>query len=412
MQPTTLFYILIAILIISFVIDKILDYLNAKCFDDTIPIELADVYEETAYKKSQAYKKTNAIFSNLTSTFSFTLTLLFFILEGFSYVDNFARSFTDNNILVALIFFGVIMLGSDILTTPFSYYQTFVIEEKFGFNKSSKKTFWLDKIKSWLMTIIIGGLILSIIIWFYQQTKENFWLYTWLLVSVFSLFMNMFYAKLIVPIFNKQTPLENGELKTAIEKYAEKVGFKLDNIFVIDGSKRSTKANAYFSGFGSQKRITLFDTLINDLETDEIVAVLAHEVGHYKKKHIIFNLVTSILITGFTLYSLSLFINYPIFSEALSVTKPSFHIGLIAFGILYSPITEITNLIMNFISRKFEYQADDFAKKTYAAKPLISSLKKLSKNSLNNLTPHPAYVFMHYSHPTLLERVLNLNNKS
>lgn len=412
MQPTTLFYILIAILIISFIIDKVLDYLNAKRFDDTIPVELADVYEETAYKKSQAYKKTNSKFSNLTSTFSFALTLLFFILEGFSYVDNFARSFTDNNILVALIFFGVIMLGSDILTTPFSYYQTFVIEEKFGFNKSSKKTFWLDKLKGWLMTIIIGGLILSIIIWFYQQTKENFWLYTWLLVAVFSLFMNMFYAKLIVPIFNKQTPLENGELKTAIEKYAEKVGFKLDNIFVIDGSKRSTKANAYFSGFGSQKRITLFDTLINDLETDEIVAVLAHEVGHYKKKHIIFNLVTSILITGFTLYLLSLFINYPIFSEALSVPKPSFHIGLIAFGILYSPISEITNLIMNFISRKFEYQADDFAKKTYAAKPLISSLKKLSKNSLSNLTPHPAYVFMHYSHPTLLERVLNLNNKS
>ena len=412
MQPTTLFYILISILIISFIIDKVLDYLNAKRFDDTIPVELADVYEETAYKKSQAYKKTNSKFSNLTSTFSFALTLLFFILEGFSYVDNFARSFTDNNILVALIFFGVIMLGSDILTTPFSYYQTFVIEEKFGFNKSSKKTFWLDKLKGWLMTIIIGGLILSIIIWFYQQTKENFWLYTWLLVAVFSLFMNMFYAKLIVPIFNKQTPLENGELKTAIEKYAEKVGFKLDNIFVIDGSKRSTKANAYFSGFGSQKRITLFDTLINDLETDEIVAVLAHEVGHYKKKHIIFNLVTSILITGFTLYLLSLFINYPIFSEALSVPKPSFHIGLIAFGILYSPISEITNLIMNFISRKFEYQADDFAKKTYAAKPLISSLKKLSKNSLSNLTPHPAYVFMHYSHPTLLERVLNLNNKS
>ena len=412
MQSTTLFYILISILIISFIIDKVLDYLNAKRFDDTIPVELADVYEETAYKKSQAYKKTNSKFSNLTSTFSFALTLLFFILEGFSYVDNFARSFTDNNILVALIFFGVIMLGSDIITTPFSYYQTFVIEEKFGFNKSSKKTFWLDKIKGWLMTIIIGGLILSIIIWFYQQTKENFWLYTWLLVAVFSLFMNMFYAKLIVPIFNKQTPLENGELKTAIEKYAEKVGFKLDNIFVIDGSKRSTKANAYFSGFGSQKRITLFDTLINDLETDEIVAVLAHEVGHYKKKHIIFNLVTSILIIGFTLYLLSLFINYPIFSEALSVTKPSFHIGLIAFGILYSPISEITNLIMNFISRKFEYQADDFAKKTYAAKPLISSLKKLSKNSLSNLTPHPAYVFMHYSHPTLLERVLNLNNKS
>lgn len=220
--------------------------------------------------------------------------------------------------------------------------------------------------------------------------------------------MNMFYAKLIVPLFNKQKPLEDGELKSAIEKYAKKVGFTLNNIFVIDGSKRSTKANAYFSGFGSQKRITLFDTLINDLETDEIVAVLAHEVGHYKRKHIIFNLASSTLLTGFTFFLLSLFINSSILSEALGVAIPSFHIGLITFGILYSPISELTGLIMNYISRVFEYQADNFAKETFAAKPLITSLKKLSKNSLSNLTPHPGYVFKHYSHPTLLERIQNL----
>ena len=258
------------------------------------------------------------------------------------------------------------------------------------------------------MTAIIGGGILALIIWFYEMTGKNFWLYAWLLVALFSIFMNMFYSKLIVPIFNKQTPLEDGELKDAITKYANSVGFQLDNIFVIDGSKRSTKANAYFSGFGSQKRITLYDTLINDLEVQEIVAVLAHEVGHYKRKHIIFNLTTSILLTGLTLYILSLFINTPILSEALGVNIPSFHIGLIAFGILYSPISEVTGLVMNYFSRKFEYQADDYARKTYAAKPLISSLKKLSKNSLSNLTPHPAYVFMHYSHPTLLNRVKNL----
>ena len=245
------------------------------------------------------------------------------------------------------------MLGSDILTTPFSYYKTFVIEEKFGFNKSTKKIFWIDKLKGGLMSILLGGGILSLIIWFYQFAGENFWMYAWALVAVFSLFMNMFYAKLIVPLFNKQTPLEDGELKTAIEKYAKKVGFTLNNIFVIDGSKRSTKANAYFSGFGSQKRITLFDTLINDLETDEIVAVLAHEVGHYKRKHIIFNLVSSILLTGLTLFILSLFINSSILSEALNVSIPSFHIGLIAFGILYSPISEITGLIMNYISQSF-----------------------------------------------------------
>ena len=408
MSPTLLFYILIAILTINFIIDKVLDVLNEKHFDDKIPENLADVYDAEEYKKSQAYKKTNAQFSNITSLFSFVLTLVFFFADGFKLVDDFARSYSNNSIIIALIFFGVIMLGSDILTTPFSYYKTFVIEEKFGFNKSTKKTFWLDKLKGWLLTIIIGGSVLAIIIWFYEQTGKNFWIYAWILMGVFSIFINLFYAKLIVPLFNKQTPLEDGELKFAIEKYAKKVGFKINNIFVIDGSKRSTKANAYFSGFGSQKRITLFDTLINDLETQEIVAVLAHEVGHYQKKHIIFNLITSLLLTGFTLFILSLFINSPLLSEALGVTIPSFHIGLIAFGILYTPISKITEIIMNFISRKFEYQADNFAKETFDAVPLINSLKKLSKNSLSNLTPHKLCEFVYYSHPTLLKRIENL----
>ncbi len=409
MTSTTLFYILIAILIINFIVDKILDFLNAKHFDDAIPTELEDVYEKEEYEKSQAYKKTNAKFSNITGLFSLLLTLSFFFFDGFKFVDDLARSYSSNTIVIALLFFGIIIIGSDIINTPFSYYKTFVIEEKFGFNKTTLKTFIVDKIKGLLMTALLGGGILALIIWFYQFTGVHFWIYAWALVAVFSLLMNLFYAKLIVPLFNKQTPLEDGELKTAIEKYATKVGFTLKNIFVIDGSKRSTKANAYFSGFGSQKRITLYDTLINDLETDEIVAVLAHEVGHYKRKHIIVNLFSSILLTGFTFWLLSIFVSLPIFSEALNITTPSFHVGLIVFGILYSPISEITGLFMNILSRKFEYQADNYAKETFAAQPLVSSLKKLSKNSLSNLTPHPAYVFMNYSHPTLLQRVQNLN---
>lgn len=408
MTPNTLFYIFIIILVASFLVDKVLGSLNAKHYDDAIPEEINDVYDKEEYQKSQAYKKTNHRFGNLTSLFSISLTITFFFLDGFAWVDQVARNYTQQPILVALIFFGIIMIGSDIITTPFSYYKTFVIEEKFGFNKTTKKIFVLDKIKGWLMTVILGGGILSLIIWFYELTGRNFWLYAWGLVAIFSVFMNMFYSKLIVPLFNKQTPLEDGKLKDAITKYATSVGFTLNNIFVIDGSKRSTKANAYFSGFGRQKRITLFDTLINDLEVDEIVAVLAHEVGHYKKKHIIFNLFTSILLTGFTLFILSLFINTPILSEALGISIPSFHIGLIAFGILYSPISEVTGLCMNVFSRKFEYQADNYAKETFAGDPLITSLKKLSKNSLSNLTPHPAYVFVHYSHPTLLQRVQNL----
>jgi STE24 endopeptidase len=408
MTATTLLYIIIAILIINFIIDKILDALNAKHYNDALPPELQDVYDENEYKKSQSYKQTNYKFGVLTSTFSLVLTLAFFYFDGFEFIDNIARNYSDNNIVIALIFFGIIMIGSDIITTPFAYYKTFVIEEKFNFNKSTKKTFVLDKIKGLLIMAILGGSILALIVWFYEFTGNQFWLYAWATVTVFTLFMNMFYSRLIVPLFNKQTPLEDGSLRDKISAYAKTVGFKLNKIFVIDGSKRSTKANAYFSGFGSEKRVTLYDTLINDLEEDEIVAVLAHEVGHYKKKHIIFNLFASILLTGLTLYILSLLISNPLLSNALGAKIPSFHIGLIAFGMLYSPISEITGIIMNHFSRKFEYQADDYAKKTYKAEPLITSLKKLSKNSLINLTPHKAYVFMHYSHPTLLERVRNL----
>ena len=410
MTPTTLFFILIAIIIIEFVIDTTLDVLNAKHYGDKLPEPLQDVYDTEEYLKSQAYKKERFKFSMVSSVLSLVLLLAFFFLDGFAFVDELARQYTDHPILIALIFFGIIMLGSDILTTPFSYYSTFVIEEKYGFNKTTLKTFALDKIKGWFMLIIVGGALLSLIIWFYQWAGSSFWLYAWAVIAVFSVVMNMFYAKLIVPLFNKQTPLEDGSLRQKIEAYASKVGFKLDNIFVIDGSKRSTKANAYFSGFGREKRITLYDTLINDLEEEEIVAVLAHEVGHYKKNHIIINLVTSIALTGLTLWLLSLCIGSPLLSQALGVATPSFHIGLIAFGILYSPISEITSLLMNFISRAFEYQADNFAKETYAGAPLISGLKTLSKNSLSNLTPHPAYVFMHYSHPTLLQRFRNISS--
>ena len=410
MTSTTLFYIIIGIIILKFVFDKILNHLNAQHYNDDLPDEIKDVYDAEEYEKSQTYKTTNYKFGILTSTFSLVITLLFFLLDGFEFVDNIARSYSDNPIIIALIFFGIIMIGSDFISTPFSYYKTFVIEEKFGFNKTTHKTFIFDKIKGWLMMAVLGGGILALIIWFHQLTGTHFWLYAWALVAVFSIFLNMFYAKLIVPLFNKQTPLEDGNLRDKISEYAKSVGFNLDKIFVIDGSKRSTKANAYFSGFGNEKRVTLYDTLINDLEEDEIVSVLAHEVGHYKKKHIIFNLVSSVLLTGLTLFILSIFISKPILSEALGVSIPSFHIGLIAFGMLYSPISEITGLIMNYFSRKFEYQADNYAKDTYKAEPLISGLKKLSKNSLSNLTPHKAFVFMHYSHPTLLERIRSLRN--
>ncbi len=407
-MQSTLFYIIIAILVFQFLLETILDYLNAQHYSKPVPEELRDVFDETEYQKSQDYKRTNYRFGLLTSTFSLLLTLVFLISGGFEWMDNIVRSFTDNQIVMALSFFGIIMIGSDIITTPFSYYQTFVIEERFGFNKSTKKLFFIDKIKGWLMMSVLGGGILALIIWFFQWARSDFWIYAWVVVTIFTIFMNLFYSRLIVPLFNKQEPLENGSLKSKIEAYAKNVGFELKNIFVIDGSKRSTKANAYFSGFGKEKRVTLYDTLIKDLNEEEIVAVLAHEVGHYKRRHIVFNLIASIVVTGLTLFILSLFINNPEVSLAIGVSQPSFHAALIGFGILYSPISEITGLVMNLLSRKFEYQADDYAKNTFAALPLITSLKKLSKNSLSNLTPHPAYVFMHYSHPPLVDRIRNL----
>ena len=408
MEPSTLFNILITILLIKFVIDSVLNHLNAKHFNDALPNDVSDVYDINEYQQSQSYKKTNHNFSKITSLFSLITTLLFFFFNGFSIVDEIARGFSNNIIIITLFFFGIIIVGSDIISIPFSLYKTFVIEEKFGFNKASKKIFFLDKIKGLLMTIILGGSILSIITWFYEFTGNYFWIYSWLLISTFSVFLNMFYSKLIVPLFNKQTILEEGDLKNEIIKYVNSVGFKAHDIYVLNGSKRSTKANAYFSGFGNQKRITLYDTLINDLENDEIVAVLAHEVGHYKRKHILYNLTSSIILTGFALFVLSLFIKTPVLSLALGVSLPSFHIGLIAFGILYSPVSQILGIFMNYMSRKFEYQADNYAKNTFSASPLISSLKKLSKNSLSNLTPHYLYVFFHFSHPTLLNRIKNL----
>lgn len=408
MSSTTLFYIIIGIIILNFLKDKILNALNAKHFGDDLPEEVSDVFDNEEYKKSQAYKKVNYRFGVLSSLISLILTLGFLILDGFELIDNWARSLSDNPIVIALMFFGIITLASDFISTPFSYYKTFVIEERFGFNKTSKTIFWTDKVKGLLMTGLIGGGLMTLVVWFYQLTTDLFWFYTWIAVTVFTVFMNMFYSRLIVPLFNKQTPLNQGDLFDKIAHYAASVGFNLDKIFVIDGSKRSTKANAYFSGFGREKRVTLYDTLINELNNDEIVAVLAHEVGHYKRHHIVFNLISSVFITGLTLYILSIFIGNPLLSNAIGVEQPSFHVGLVAFGLLYAPISELSGLLMNYISRRFEYQADDYAKATFKAEPLISSLKKLSKNSLSNLTPHKTYVWVHYSHPTLYERIINL----
>jgi len=401
----TLFYIIIALIVADFLFERFLEFLNSTRWSDQLPEEVKEIYDEEKYRKQQAYEKVNFRFSMLSSSFSFGLILLMFLFGGFAWVNSLALSVSANSILTALIFFGILMFASDLITTPFSVYHTFVIEEKFGFNKTTAKTFILDKLKGWLIGAIVGGGLMALIIYIYQLTTTNFWMYTWVVITLFSIFMVLFYSNLIVPLFNKQTPLPEGELKSAIETFSAKVGFRLDNIYVIDGSKRSTKANAYFTGFGAKKRIVLYDTLINDMTISELVAVLAHEIGHYKKHHVIWSLLIGILQTGIILFIFSLFVGSPELSAALGVQKPSFHIGLIAFGVLYSPISMVTGLAMNIFSRKNEYQADAFAAKNFDANELASALKKLSVKNLSNLRPHPVVVFFHYSHPTLLQRL-------
>ncbi len=405
MNPQTLFYIIIGIVIFNWLLGRFLEYLNSRHYNDELPDEVKDVYDTEQYQKSQKYKRVNYRFSIITSSFSILLILAMFVFKGFAFVDNIARDFTTHPILMALIFFGIIMFVSDLLNTPFEVYDVFVIEEKFGFNKTTVRTFILDKIKGWLLGGIIGGGILSAVIWFYQQTNDYFWIIAWIFISLFSIFMTMFYSTLIVPLFNKQTPLEEGELRNKIMAFSEKAGFKLKNIFVIDGSKRSTKANAYFSGLGAKKRIVLYDTLIAEMNPDGITAVLAHEIGHYKKKHTLTGTVLSILQSGIILYIFSLFVGNPLLSEALGATETSFHIALITFGFLYSPISLILGLGLNVMSRKHEYQADRFAGEKFNPGSLIDALKQLSRKNLSNLTPHPVYVWFNYSHPTLVQRI-------
>lgn len=407
-SPEIIFILLVGIIIFNFIKNFFLDYLNSKNFNNKIPEIISDVYDSEKYLKSQEYKKTQYRFSKYSKIFSLLIILSFFYFDGFIIVDSFSRNLFKSEILISLTFFGTIFFGNELLSLPFSIFFTFFIEEKFGFNKTSIQTYISDKLKSWILTILFGGGVLSFIIFQEQLIGENFWIVAWIFITGITIVINGFYAQIIVPLFNKQKKLENGELRSEIEKYSCKVGFDLSNIFIIDGSKRSSKANAYFSGFGKQKRVTLFDTLIEKLNKKQIVAVIAHEIGHYKKNHIIFNLFFSIIQTGIMLYILSLFIYMPIFSNALGIENHSFHIGLVTFSILFTPISEISSLIFNLFSRKFEYEADEFAKKTYNGEYLIEALKILSKDSLSNLTPHPKYVWWHYSHPTLFQRVIRL----
>ncbi|HRK54485.1 MAG TPA: M48 family metallopeptidase [Cyclobacteriaceae bacterium] len=411
MNPTTILYIVLAISAMSYLFDQALDYLNLKAQRKDIPDEIASFYDKEKYIKSLDYHREQTRFSFITSAFSFVISFSMLLFGGFGWVDAMLRPYFDNEIVLALGFFGVIIISSDILTLPFQWHSTFGIEEKYGFNKTTVKTFVTDKLKGYLLGGLIGGTLLALLIFSINWIGPNFWVWFGILAAVFILFINMFYTTLLLPLFNKLTPLGDGELKNAIEAFAKKVDFPLDNIFIMDGSKRSKKANAFFSGIGKKKKIVLFDTLIENHTTDELVAVLAHEVGHFKKKHIVWSYVLSVIQIFFTLFILSLMVFNQDLSIALGGKVQAIHLNLIAFMILFSPISSITGLFTSMYSRKNEFEADAYAKETFSGTALSNALKKLSVDSLSNLYPHPTYVFFHYSHPPLLKRLEAINQQ-
>jgi STE24 endopeptidase len=405
MTPETILLIILIISIVSYVFDQLLDYINLKALRKDIPADIEAFYNKEKYQKSLDYQREQMRFSFITSAFGFLLSVGLLVFGGFGWVDSWIRPFINHEIALALVFFGVIMIASDLLTIPFQWYGTFVIEEKYGFNKTTMRTFVTDKLKGYALGALVGGLLLSLLIYLINFIGPDFWIWFGLLAAVFILVVNMFYTSLILPLFNKLTPLADGELKTAIEAFARKVNFPLDNIFVMDGSKRSAKANAFFSGIGKKKKIVLYDTLINNHTTEELVAVLAHEVGHFKKKHIVWSYLISIIQVFFVLFVLSRMVFNENLSIALGGTQQAIHLNLIAFGILFSPISGITGLLMSMLSRKNEFEADAYAKIEFDGNALSNALKKLSVDSLSNLYPHPVYVFFHYSHPPLLQRL-------
>lgn len=405
MTEQTIFTILLVIITFDFALERILNYLNRKSSKKPIPNELEGIYDEVRYAKSQAYQAEVSRFGTFSATFSFVILILAIYNGWFGMLDQWIRTFSPLSLVSPLIFFGILFIVSDLINAPFSIYRNFVIEAKYGFNKMTAKTFILDKIKGYILTIIIGGLLLGVLIYFVNAIGSDFWYYFWAVMTAFVLFANFFYTSLILPLFNKLTPMEDGELKSSIQSYCNKVNFPLKNIFIMDGSKRSSKGNAFFSGLGKKKKVVLFDTLVEKHSIPELTAVFAHEVGHYKKKHILFTTIFSIGLMGFMLFLFSRMAYSAEVSWAMGGQTSALHLNLMAFGILYSPISTILGIIGNVISRKNEYEADAFAKETYAATPLINGLKKMSADHLSNLTPHPAFVFVHYSHPPLKERV-------
>ena len=400
------YYIILIALFLQFLLDNIADALNLKALKSEIPPGLAGVYKPDEYRKSQEYTRSLTRFSFVTSSFSLLIILLLWFMGGFNFLDQIVRSWGFGPIANGLCYIGILAIAYELLTFPFSVYATFVIEERFGFNRTTPRVFITDSLKGLALTILLGGSTLAAILALFEYAGNYGWLYCWLAVTIFSIVMQFIAPIWIMPLFNKFTPMEPGELKDAIQSYARSTGYKVRNISVMDGSKRSTKANAFFTGFGRTKRIALFDTLISKHTIQELVAVLAHEVGHYKKKHVLWGILISIAHTGLIFYLLSVLLGSSGLYQAFYMDHTSIYAGLLFSGLLYTPVEMVLSVALHMFSRRNEYEADRFATQTTGEpESLVGALKKLHSDSLSNLTPHPFYVFLNYSHPTLLHRI-------
>ena len=402
----TIALIILLAIVLDLILNGLADYLNLKMLRSDLPEPFQGVYDPGRYRKSQQYLKVNTRFGWITGSFSTGLMLVFWFGKGFPLLDEWVRSFNYGPVVTGLAYMGILVFVKSLLSLPFSIYSTFVIEERFGFNQTTWSTFLLDLAKGVLLAVLIGTPLLAGILLFFEYAGANAWWYCWIAVTVYMLGVQFIAPTWIMPLFNKFSPLEDGELKSSILSYAASINFPIENVYVMDGSRRSSKSNAFFTGFGKHRRIVLFDTLIKQHTTAELLAVLAHEMGHYKKKHILQSMVLGIVQMGIMLFLLSLFISYQGLFDAFYMPQKSVYAGLIFFGMLYSPLGFFINMFMQMLSRKNETAADRFSVETTRdPQSMAEALKKLSMNNLSNLLPHPFYVFLNYSHPPVLQRI-------
>lgn len=408
MTSESLTYLLLGILIFGFLMPKILEYLQVSMPQQPVPPVLAEYLTEAKLVEAKSYQKDNFKFKLITSSFTFLLTFLFITQGWFGQIDSWIGGLGFSPILNSLLFFGLVFIASDILSLPFDYYSTFVIEAKYGFNKTTRATFFSDKLIAYLLSLLVGGGLLFVFLWLIHTMGPNFWWQFWIIASVFMVLVNVGYTAWIIPLFNTLTPLAEGEVRDKLLQYAAKVNFSVKHIFVMDGSRRSAKANAFFSGLGKQKKVVLYDTLLEQHPPEELVAVLAHEIGHYKKKHLKWGMLVSVVEVGLLLFLLGQVVFSETMSLALGGTTLSVPLNIIGFTMLFAPLSMVMGIGMNWLSRKHEFEADAYAKETFGGKPLAEALKTLSVKSLSTIHPHPWYVFVNYSHPPLLERLKRL----